>query len=63
VANATVNVVSVAILAARIMQSLVHVGLVQTNTVVSIRFGLFFVQIVGFLWLIAIIAANLSSSA
>jgi uncharacterized MAPEG superfamily protein len=62
VANATVNVVSVAILAARIMQSLVHVGLVQTNTVVSIRFGLFFVQIVGFLWLVAIIVANLSSS-
>jgi len=63
VANATVNVLSVAILAARIMQSLVHVGLVQTNTVVSVRFGLFFVQIVGFLWLIAIIVANLSSSA
>ena len=62
VANATVNVVSVAILAARIMQSLVHVGLVQTNTVVSVRFGLFFVQIVGFLWLIAIIVASLSSS-
>ena len=63
VANATVKVLSVAILAARIMQSLVHVGLVQTNTVVSVRFGLFFVQIVGFLWLIAIIVANLSSSA
>src|SRR5215216_5649814 len=37
VANATVNVLSVAILAARIMQSLVHVGFVQTNTVVSVR--------------------------
>ena len=63
VANATVNVLSVAILAARIMQSLVHVGFVQTNTVVSVRFGLFFVQIVGFLWLIAIIVINLGSSA
>src|SRR5215207_9724771 len=63
VANATVNVLTVAILAARIMQSLVHVFLVQTNTVASVRFGFFFVQIVSFLWLIAIVVANLSSRA
>jgi uncharacterized MAPEG superfamily protein len=63
VANATVNVLAVAILAARIMQSLVHVCLVQTNTVVSVRFGFFFVQIVCFLWLIGIIVANLGSGA
>src|SRR5215204_5153178 len=62
VANATVNVLMVVILAARIVQSLVHVFLVQTNTVVSVRFGFFFVQIVSFLWLIAIVVANLSSS-
>ena len=58
IASATVNVLAVAILAARIMQSLVHVCLVQTNTVVSFRFGFFFVQIVCFLSLIAVIAAN-----
>jgi uncharacterized MAPEG superfamily protein len=63
VANATVNVLTATILAARIMQSLVHVCLVQTNRVVSVRFGFFFVQIVSFLWLIAIIVANLGSSA
>jgi uncharacterized MAPEG superfamily protein len=63
VANATVNVLTVVILAARIMQSLVHVCLVQTNTVVSVRFGFFFVQIVSFLWLIAIIVVTLGSSA
>jgi uncharacterized MAPEG superfamily protein len=63
VANATVDVLTVAILAARIMQSLVHVCLVQTNRVVSVRFGFFLVQIVCFLWLIAIIVANLGSSA
>ena len=63
VANATVNVLTVVILAARIVQSLVHVFLVQTNTVASVRFGFFFVQIVSFLWLIAIVVANLSSSA
>jgi hypothetical protein len=37
--------------------------LVQTNTVASIRFGFFFVQIVGFLWLIGIIVTKLSGSA
>ena len=58
IASTTVNVLAVAILAARIMQSLVHVCLVQTNTVVSFRFGFFFVQIVCFLWLIAVITAN-----
>jgi uncharacterized MAPEG superfamily protein len=58
IASATVNVLAVAILAARIMQSLVHVCLAQTNTVVSFRFGFFFVQIVCFLWLIAVITAN-----
>ena len=58
IASTTVNVLAVAILAARIMQSLVHVCLVQTNTVVSFRFGFFFVQIVSFLWLIAAITAN-----
>jgi len=63
VASATVNVLTVAILAARIMQSLVHVCLLQTNAVVSVRFGFFFVQIVSFLWLVAIIAANLGSNA
>src|SRR3954468_23778870 len=45
VASATVNVLAIAILAARIVQSLVHACLVQTNTVVSIRFGFFLVQI------------------
>lgn len=63
VVNATVNVLTVAILAARIMQSLVHVCLIQTNTVATVRFGFFFVQIVGFLWLIAIIVAKLGGSA
>src|SRR5829696_8868256 len=63
VANATVNVLTVVILAARIMQSLVQVCLVQTNTVVSVRFGFFFGQIVSFLWLIAIIVVTLGSSA
>ena len=52
------SVVSIAILAARIAQSLVHVSFEQTNALVSVRFGFFFLQIAGFLWLIAIIVAR-----
>jgi hypothetical protein len=50
-AGAFVNALAVAVLLARIMQSLVHVCFVQTNTVASVRFGFFFAQIVSFLWL------------
>jgi len=55
VGGATVNAVSVVILAARIVQSLVHVCLAQTNTVTSVRFAFFFIQAAGFLWLTAIV--------
>jgi uncharacterized MAPEG superfamily protein len=50
-----VNILAIAILVARIVQSLVHVCFVQTNTVASIRFAFFAVQIIGFLSLIGII--------
>ena len=56
--GAAVNRVSIAILAARVVQSLVHVCFVQTNTMVSVRFAFFFVQIVGFLWLAAIVVGR-----
>jgi uncharacterized MAPEG superfamily protein len=59
VASAFVNTLAVAVLVARIMQSLVHVCFVQTNTVASVRFGFFFVQIVSFLWLIGILLSKL----
>jgi uncharacterized MAPEG superfamily protein len=63
VAGVLVDALAVAILVARITQSLVHVCLVQTNAVASIRFGFFFVQIVSFLWLIGIIVTKLSGGA
>ena len=63
VASAFVNVLAVVVLVARIMQSLVHVCLVQTNTVASVRFGFFFVQIVSFLWLTGLLLTKLSGSA
>lgn len=56
--SAVANAVSIAILAARIAQSLVHVSVEQTNAVVSVRFGFFFVQIAGFVWLIAIVVTR-----
>lgn len=60
VSGALVDGLAVAILAARVVQSLVHVSLVQTNTVASIRFALFLVQILGFLGLIGIIVGRLA---
>jgi uncharacterized MAPEG superfamily protein len=63
VVSAFVNALAVAVLAARILQSLVHVCFVQTNTMTAVRFGFFFVQIVSFLWLTVILLTELSGSA
>lgn len=51
----TVDALSIAILVARVLQSLTHVSFVQTDRVVMIRFAFFFTQIVCFFWLIGII--------
>lgn len=53
-----VNSISVSVLLARIIQSLIHVGLTQTNRVVFLRFVFFFIQIIGFLWLSVIIVRH-----
>jgi uncharacterized MAPEG superfamily protein len=63
VGGTLVDGLSIAILAARIVQSLVHVCFVQTDAVVSVRFTFFSVQIASFVWLIAIIVVRLSGSA
>ena len=60
VASAFVNALAVAVLVARVMQSLVHVCFVQTDIVTALRFGFFFVQIVSFLWLTVILLNELS---
>ena len=60
VGSALVNALAVAVLVARVMQSLVHVCFVQTDIVTSVRFGFFFVQIVSFLWLTVILLTELS---
>jgi uncharacterized MAPEG superfamily protein len=46
------DVLSVAVLGARICQTLVHVSFVQTERAVSYRFGLFTVQHLAMLWMI-----------
>jgi len=56
VSGPAVDALSIGILIARVVQSLIHVSLVQTNSVVAVRFTLFCVQAVSFLALIAIIA-------
>ena len=63
VVGALVNGLSIAILAARIAQSLVHVCFVQTDAVVSVRFTFFSVQLVSFICLIVIIVIKLSGGA
>ena len=62
-AGAFIDALSVTVLVARILQSLVHVCFVQTNTMTSIRFGFFFVQIVSFLLLAGILLTKLNDSA
>jgi uncharacterized MAPEG superfamily protein len=62
VGSALVNALAVAVLVARIMQSLVHVCFIQNNTVTALRFGFFLVQIVSFLWLTGILLTRLSGS-
>jgi uncharacterized MAPEG superfamily protein len=60
VSNVTADVLTCIVLAARIVQSLVHVAFVQTNAVVSIRFGFFSLQLTSFLWLTGIIVQSVA---
>jgi uncharacterized MAPEG superfamily protein len=57
-AGPVVDAVSLAVLAARVVQSLIHVSFVQTNTAVSFRFAFFSTQLVGFLWLSILVVAG-----
>lgn len=63
VGGGTVNALVVAILAARVVQSLVHVCCPQTNVSVAVRFSFFFVQIIGFFWLIAMVVIQQGGTA
>lgn len=56
VSGSLVDEVAIAIMSARVLQSLTHVLFVQTTRVVSFRFGFFSIQLCGFFVLIAAIA-------
>jgi uncharacterized MAPEG superfamily protein len=58
VSGTLVDALAVTVVAARIVQSMVHVCLVHTDTVASVRFGFYFVQFVCFVWLTGIIVAD-----
>lgn len=55
VGGPVVNFLSIVVLAARIVQSLIHVCFEQTNTVVAVRFSFFFIQFISFVVLIVTI--------
>ncbi len=63
VGGTLVDALAVTVLAARICQSLVHVGFEHTNTVASWRFGFFFVQFICFVWLAGLIAVMQAGAA
>jgi uncharacterized MAPEG superfamily protein len=56
--SSTVNYLCVAVLIARVIQSLVHVSHVQTDAFVAVRFSFFSVQLFCFLALIVIAALH-----
>lgn len=56
VAGPLVDALCITVVVARVVQSLVHVSFVHTNTVASVRFTFFFVQFICFAWLIGLIA-------
>lgn len=55
VTGTLVDALAVAVLVARIAQSLVHVCFVHTNTIASVRFGFYFVQFICFVGLVGLI--------
>jgi len=56
--SSTVDYLSIGVLVARIIQSLVHVGFAQTARVVGVRFTFFTVQLISFLALAAIVVRH-----
>jgi uncharacterized MAPEG superfamily protein len=60
VGGTVVNTLCIAVLAARVAQSLVHVAFEQTNAVVSVRFAFFFVQLVSFVALTGVITRQMA---
>jgi uncharacterized MAPEG superfamily protein len=58
VSSPLIDALAIAVVLARIVQSIVHVCFVHTNTIASVRFGFYFVQFICFVWLTEIIVAS-----
>lgn len=58
VRGAAVNYLCIGVLVARVMQSLVHVCVVQTNVAASVRFAFFAAQLVGFVALTVMVVGQ-----
>ena len=56
--GALVNALCITVMAARVIQSLIHVSVPQTDNAVSFRFTFFFIQIICFLWLSLIVVTT-----
>jgi len=63
VAGPLADALAVAVLTARIGQSLVHVSFAHTNTVASVRFALYFVQFMCFMTLLGLIVVAQAEAA
>lgn len=58
VSGALVDALAPTVVAARVVQSLVHVCFTHSNAVASFRFAFFFVQFIAFAWLIGLVVAK-----
>jgi hypothetical protein len=56
--SATLDALAIAVLAARVAQSLVHMSLTETNATVLIRFLFFCVQVVAMIWMAALVVLH-----
>jgi uncharacterized MAPEG superfamily protein len=61
VTTPALDTLAVAVLVARIAQTLIHLLLVETNTTVLIRFIFFLIQVVAMLWMATEVAIHASA--
>jgi uncharacterized MAPEG superfamily protein len=52
------DALSVLVLVARVLQSLVHISTIQTDRVVTVRFTFFFIQLLCFIGIAGVVAAR-----
>jgi len=56
--SATLDRLSITLLTARVVQTLVHLSVAQTNLVASIRFAFFAIQLVCMVWMGVVVASR-----